>query len=303
MNAKRVLLLAALLGAGFGGFEAVTSHLEAARIEHEVAVVRQRCAAAEAKLAETASQGSGGQKRACDETEQAETNRPATADRVAIGIGGAASRDGSGTAVPAAEEDEATALAVRYARVSDAINFRGMFRRLHLSPAQIAEFLDARGLMTEACEEMMNAARSQKTAITDPAMAGLADKQMQDAMARIRGVLGEEGVADCKRTMNATAALQAVESLASQLYYTEAPLSAAQGDLLSALIASHTAAPTPMKGILLSEGETDWTAVLAEAKGLLSSVQFAVLENSANATRLQKRQNDRVMALRVQPAQ
>ncbi len=109
--------------------------------------------------------------------------------------------------------------------------------------------------------------------------------------AKLKTALGAEGMKEFSAYVKTLDARTLVDSLAGSLYYTEAPLSHAQADRLTALVAANTSTP-PAVGLFGGRKTVNWPAVMTQADGLLSPVQKGTLEALNAKTRLDQEVSD-----------
>jgi hypothetical protein len=168
-----------------------------------------------------------------------------------------------------------------------------LYRKLGLSPEQIANFEAAMDEQEQSTMDAFLAARSQEVSYEDPSLAQLKAADAKPVDDKLRATLGDAGFEEFnayKKTMDSRAA---VDSLASALYYTETPLTAGQADQLTQLVAANTGKRSVDAAGTTTFGEVDWDKVYAQAQGILSSSQLNLLQ----AVGEKKRTEDKLAAL------
>src|SRR5688500_12911856 len=83
---------------------------------------------------------------------------------------------------------------------------------------------------------------------------------------------------------------ESVEPLAGHLYYTDSPLTAAQGEQLTQTIAANTG-NWRSTGLTTTQPETDWGKVLTEAENFLAPAQLETLRAIRRKADAQKQLN------------
>ncbi len=111
------------------------------------------------------------------------------------------------------------------------------------------------------------------------------DRVFTENQAKLKALLGNEDYATYQAYQAGLFGQGAIEAMAGNLYYSDTPLTAAQGERLAAVIKQHTS---------LGSGKviTDWPAIYEEAgQGMLSPAQIEVLRaaNDRNDIFLQKK--------------
>jgi hypothetical protein len=141
----------------------------------------------------------------------------------------------------------------------------------------------------QAMFETFAVARSQGVSINDPILTKLRDPVGGAVEGKLKALLGEpdyQSYQEYTQAPNGTAR-SAVGNLASNLYYTSAPLTADQGRQLMQLIAANTAKPTGGATMQLVP-EPNWSAIYSSAEQILSKDQLVALQATNERYRLAK---------------
>ncbi len=162
-----------------------------------------------------------------------------------------------------------------------------LYESLHLSRDQIAQFESLMLERQKALYDTFAAARAEGVSVDDPLLTQLRDPAQSIIDEKLKALLGEPGYQvfrDFNKAPNGSARMVA-GNLASSLYYTDAPLTAAQGEQLTQLIAANTAAPIG-SGVMRSIPEPDWSTIYATAGTFLNAEQLSALQAANERQRL-----------------
>jgi hypothetical protein len=168
------------------------------------------------------------------------------------------------------------------------IRFGLLFHALQLSPDQIAKFETNRTQFQQATMEVWSAAVAQGVAVSDPAIVKMAKEAMGGLDEELRALLGEEGYRQYSRYAGAESATEMIGSLAGSVYYTDAPLSAEQGERLAKVIMDRTQKVPVAPGSKTIRYQTDWAAVETESQRVLAASQAVVFQALVEAKKLQE---------------
>jgi hypothetical protein len=168
------------------------------------------------------------------------------------------------------------------------IRFGLLFRALQFSPEQIAKFETNRTQFQQATMEVWSAAVAQGVAVSDPAIVKMAKEAMGGLDEELRALLGEEGYRQYSRYAGAESATEMIGSLAGSVYYTDAPLSAEQGERLAKVIMDFTEKVPVAPGSKTIRYQTDWAAVESESRKVLAASQAEVFQALVEAKKLQE---------------
>lgn len=286
---KIVMGIAAAVALGAGG-TAVYEFAEARQAEaaligmnRDIAELRSRLASKEAevlaaeekrRMAETGAAG-----KALSEVDAAKSR----AQEAASAKGGAASKQTS--ASWAAKYDvlyanpEYVQLELERWALGMRQQYGTLYRRLGLTDRQIREFESLMLEKQQAFVDVFAAARAQGVSVNDPSLRQLNDPIQEAVKGKLKALLGTEGydALTAFTGYQASTARSAVGNLAMRVYDT-APLTTDQADRLTEIIAAHTPEPARGTGFIMDNGKTDWAAIYAQAKDLLSPIQLAALQ-------------------------
>lgn len=184
----------------------------------------------------------------------------------------------------AAVNPEYRALFLAQQRASLPLQYGRLYAKLHLTKEQIAEFEAAQCAHIDAMIEAITVAHAQGSNSADPALRN-AQLTEDDWAARTRHALGDSGVAELKTWGENQMLRNYADTLATQLYFTSAPLGGEQGEQLTQIIKANTGAPQDI-GLYRTAGATNWDAVLAQANTVLSAEQLAVFRSVVESQRM-----------------
>lgn len=229
-------------------------------------------------------------------TGKSAANGSANADARSV----AAHGDGSTAAPPAARPSERSSVSqmlmrnpafrnaeLQRQRANFGLKYGPLYRSLRLSPEQIGEFEDAMYEWFQTNMETSALAAEQGLRDTDPKLAGLVKPALDNLTARLRLAIGEEGLKQLGPYEQTNDARETVSLLAGNLYYTDVPLSLAQAEQLTRIVAANTAA-MKVSGIIGTPRELNWDAILTQAQGALAPAQLATLRRIGDRTRYQR---------------
>ena len=188
-------------------------------------------------------------------------------------------------------------LRTQWYRTSLGLKFGLIYRKLGLSPQQIAA---VENVMTEQYQgnmEARSAAVAQGVSPSDTALVPLMKPIAAKTGKDLADILGADGSREFSAYIKAhTGRTAVVDPLAGNLYYTDAPLTLAQADRLTEIIAGNTGG-LKQTGLVYSPAETKWDAVLIQAQSVLTAAQFATFRAMRETEALQKQMNDLSAAL------
>jgi RNA polymerase sigma factor (sigma-70 family) len=163
-----------------------------------------------------------------------------------------------------------------------------LYRTLQLSPEAITQFEALVLERQQALYDTFAAARSQGVSIDDPILRQMRDPVQGEIDGKLQALLGTAGYQAYRTYAEAGRgnARTAAGSLAGSLYYTDAPLTAAQASQLVEIIAANTPKASPATNKVMSPmPPPDWAAVYTLASQILTPAQLATLQatNERNA--------------------
>lgn len=142
------------------------------------------------------------------------------------------------------------------------------YRTASLSAGEIDRFERAKRQFAEATIDVNVARVAQGLAKDDPAIVSLTQQAAERRDQELRSLLGDERFRALRKYDRTFSARSLANNLATELYYTEAPLTAAQADELTRIVVEATA------GL---KKAVDWNALARAAEPSLSPVQMAAL--------------------------
>lgn len=226
--------------------------LDLADLQRQLAVAARRSAAAATD-------------RAYLRQVKAGLDAPAAAAPDASGAAAAAGPDWKAlTKNPAFEE----AIVAHY-RAGLGLIYGDLYRQLGFSPEQVKRFEDALGARAQADYDVGLSALSMGLPWDDPSTRDLYKKNAADLAAGLQGLVTSQQLLDYDK---AQVGRSVTSQLSATLASTADPLTPAQSSWLSQLVVSHAAGGG--EGVA---GAVDWDAVLAQAPGVLSPAQVAML--------------------------
>ncbi len=187
-------------------------------------------------------------------------------------------------------------------RAGIGLRFGPLYRALGLSAAQIAKFEvvlteGQQGLVDVWTEASGQGLRSAGDSSTATAVARLTSEPLKIMEDGLKALLGDAGFARYQQFDKVGGSRNLIMELAGGLYYSETPLTGAQGEALAGLIAANT---TTVKTPMASDGQkpmftldevTDWAAVVKQAPGVLSAAQVAVFQRLNQGKRAEEEMN------------
>lgn len=171
-----------------------------------------------------------------------------------------------------------------YSRVRFAILYGPLFRKLGLSDAQIARFLDNKLRSDMNSQDIWASLQAEGLSSTDPVARKLWRESSNDYRAVQTALLGADGFSEASQFENELPAHECVDDLAGGATLAGVPLSP---DQIKALTAVITQAMMPnASGKRLPIGDLNWTALDASASAVLTPEQmdlFATAETPGPA--------------------
>ena len=186
------------------------------------------------------------------------------------------------------EDPKVQNLALASTRVSLAAKYALLFRSLDLSSAQSEKFLDITLKRLEQNEDLVTVVRAQGLSVDDPVVDKLGLEMRQECEAAQRELLGEAGfrqLQDYERTADMR---DLVRSMAGAATVAGTPFTPQQAEQLIQALANANSAYR--NGGKASVQNTDWDAVEAPARAILSDGQYAFLQLSSR--RLSRQADD-----------
>ena len=186
------------------------------------------------------------------------------------------------------EDPKVQNLALASTRVSLAAKYALLFRSLDLSSAQSEKFLDITLKRLEQNEDLVAVVRAKGMSVDDPVVDKLGLEMRQECEAAQRELLGEAGfrqLQDYERTADMRELVRSMAGAATVAGTPFTPQPAEQ--LIQALAHANSAYRNGGKA---SVQNTDWNAVEAPARAILSEAQYSFLQLSSR--RLSRQADD-----------
>ncbi len=284
--------------------------LAALRREHETTVARLAQAGTEKREAEQRARASE-ERAASSQAELAGARRGAGGTRPggdARGVGAssaAAATTAAGAVNPGMEvlgHPDYLKLSVEKYRAGLGLQYGPLYQRLRLTPEQIAKFEANRTEFQLVTQEVFSAAVAKGVSIATPGIMGIAQEPVVRLEQELKAMLGEAGYAHYTNYKRAESGLEVVTTVAGNLYRTDTPLTAQQGEQLTQAVVSATRAVPTAPGSKAVRHETDWAAVAAQAQGALTPSQVRVLNAVLEGKRLQQQMSALSSAIRANAA-
>lgn len=186
-----------------------------------------------------------------------------------------------------ADDPQMRHLWMAQARLKLLENYTRVKRAIGLTDEQVGEMVDSMIALEQERMDVWAALRAQGLGTDDPEfkrLSELADEPRQEVQARAqRRILGEAKYREfvsASRTPTPTGS-----RLASDLFYTDTPLTVAQARQLDELLYTHSTEAGAGR-------KADWETVYEKAAAVLSAPQIAMLRRSVEMQRLSKRLNE-----------
>jgi RNA polymerase sigma factor (sigma-70 family) len=297
-TSKIVVAVLAVVGiSGIGS--AVYENMQVREAESAVAAIRRERDSLQLRVAKLATDAreAAERARASDERVAAlqvelttarsskTVTRPAT-ESFATTSGGSASSVNPGMEILA--NPEYARLSVEKYRAELGLQFAPLYKMLGLSPEQIAKFEANRVQFQQAGQEVWSVAVATGVSVSNPAVVDLAKEAITGLEKDLRVMLGEKGYAKYSQYNHAQPSLDVVTALAGNVYRTELPLTAQQGERLVDAVMSHTRAVPVAPGSKSVRYETDWAEVSRQAQAVLASPQMNVFDMVLAAKKIQQ---------------
>ena len=174
--------------------------------------------------------------------------------------------------------------------------YAALYRNLGWSTATIAAFENFKVKEYEALNDTMAAARSEGVSVVEPTLKTLMKPANFAFSEELRQLIGDTAHAAYLAHNESFPARTAVETLAGLLQYSETPLTLAQTEQLTGIVAANTPR-VQSHGLVAVPRLTDWETVLTQAQGVLAPAQVESLRTVAEKTRATQELSDRAQAL------
>ena len=191
------------------------------------------------------------------------------------------------------------------------LRFGPLYRSLGLTPGQTAKFEAVlvegqQGVVDVWTQASMQGLAQSNASGTATAVARLTSAPLTAMENGLKELLGDTGYACYEQFDKTGGSRELIMALAGGLYYSETPLTGAQGEALAGLIAANTkTVGTPMasdgqKPMFSLEQVTDWAAVTKQVPGVLSAAQVAAFER-LNAGKRAEQEMNRILTEAAAP--
>lgn len=162
-------------------------------------------------------------------------------------------------------------LYVRQETIRYGSKYGPLYEALSLEPAEVEQFERILGDYAQAASDIRVAALTKGLKTDDPAVFTLLTQASEQRAAKLQELLGTADYDRYKEYEQTVAGRGLSNWLATEMYYTEHPVSRTQADELARIALRHSAAQT-------KTGIADWDAILAESKQILSPEQLRAIQ-------------------------
>ena len=162
------------------------------------------------------------------------------------------------------------ALGMKATRANLPLTYGPLFRTLGLRQAQIDTFEALASQHEEAMVDFAAAAASQGVPCDDPAIAALIRQDSVRYQSGEQALLGEPAYRTLQEYLRVEPIIGIVNSVTSNAALTEAPLTTAQDDQLSQILANASAAYRT--GGAATPASINWNEALGQAKGIFAAI-------------------------------
>lgn len=150
-----------------------------------------------------------------------------------------------------------------------------LYRKLGLSPDQIAEFEKAITTQEEARIDVLAAGRTEGWAVNDPRFRNVNVAEQIAVSEKIRGILGESGFNEYKTFFKLPDAWGELSPLISHSFFSGTPLNTKEADGLARVVSAHRKS-RDVDGVKFYSGY-DWDRILEEGGNSLAPAQASLL--------------------------
>jgi hypothetical protein len=180
-----------------------------------------------------------------------------------------------------ASDPKLFALGMKAYRATVNTNFGRLFRTLNLTPDQIDKFDSLATSHMEAIADILSSATTEGLPMSDPAVGALMRQENSQYQAAQQALLGDAGYQQMQQFNRQQPVTGVVQNVAAQVALTSTPLSAAQADQLTQILANSS--PQFMNGGVATPNTINWQTALGQAQAILNPVQFAALQGRYNS--------------------
>ena len=161
------------------------------------------------------------------------------------------------------------------------VNFAPIFRALNLTPDQITKFDSLAVTHQEAIIDILSSATTEGLPLSDPSVRTLMQQENAQYQTAEQGLLGDPAYQQMQQMNRALPVTGIVRDVAMQVALTSTPLSSAQADQLTQILASSSG--QYQNGGYAMPGSINWPAALGQAQAILSPGQLAALQGRYNS--------------------
>ncbi len=174
--------------------------------------------------------------------------------------------------------------------------YAALYRKLGWPPATITAFENFKVKEYEALNDTMAAARSEGVSVVEPTLKTLMKPTNFAFSEELRRLIGDSAYSAYLNHNEQFSARTAVEALAGLLQYSATPVTVAQTEQLTRIIATNTPR-VQSNGLVGVSRPTDWDTVFSQAEGVLGAAQLESLRAVAEKTRATQELHDRAQSL------
>jgi len=175
------------------------------------------------------------------------------------------------------------------------LKFGALYRKLHLTPQQIAEFERIELERQRAIFDASSAAKTQGLSVNDANLSAIEKEITLNSSKQMFDLLGE-GINQLGPYCQALDAQDKVNSLAGYLYGTDAPLTLEQGEQMKQILSANTET-SKYVGLVGTEAKTNVDAVMAQVGKVLSPTQAEIFRAMTAKAQLEAQANKRAILL------
>lgn len=195
---------------------------------------------------------------------------------------------------PMLKDQEYLRLMIQKYRAELGQRFALLYKTLNLSQEQIAKFESNRAESHQVLQELLSSADLHGMSPNEASFAKLSKEAGAPYEAELKTLLGDDGYGLHAMHNRSQAAFGFVREYAGAVYPSDAPLTAAQGELLAQVVIKETRTVPVIPGSAAISYVVDWDTVAKQAQTILSTPQVAALQALIDSRKLQDRMVDRM---------
>jgi hypothetical protein len=180
-----------------------------------------------------------------------------------------------------ANDPKLFALGMKAYRLSLDTIYGQMFRALNLPPEQVTKFKSIAAAHMEAIADILSSAITQGMPLNDPAVGSLMKDENTQFDAAQKSLLGDAAYQQMQQVNRQLPVSGVVYNVAWQVALTSTPLSSAQADQLTQILANSS--PQYQSGGIATPNTINWQTALGQAQAVLNPAQFAALQGRYNS--------------------